>query len=100
MFSLVTFFAPKKVTRAPARKRRQALPAHHHAPKTKAFWWAGQGTMPAKSLLAAKTLGSRVRGNDRKGKFPSADKSKKMPAHQAPAKHLVMHQSSPIAPRN
>ena len=32
MFSLVTFFAPKKVTRAPARKRSQALPTLHKAP--------------------------------------------------------------------
>ncbi|MBN8213456.1 MAG: hypothetical protein J0M09_11100, partial [Xanthomonadales bacterium] len=31
VFSLVTFFAPKKVTRAPARKRLQALPINHGA---------------------------------------------------------------------
>ena len=31
VFSLVTFFAPKKVTRAPARKRSQALPARHES---------------------------------------------------------------------
>jgi hypothetical protein len=31
MFSLVTFFAPKKVTRAPARKRSQASPARHES---------------------------------------------------------------------
>ncbi|MFZ2755036.1 MAG: hypothetical protein WAZ48_16530, partial [Lysobacteraceae bacterium] len=35
MSSLVTFFAPKKVTRAPARKGCPALPAHHGLPTSK-----------------------------------------------------------------
>jgi hypothetical protein len=49
-----------------------------------------------KLLLTAKTLGSRVRGNDGNKRFPLADKLQKKPAHQAPAKYLAMHRSIPI----
>ncbi len=53
-FSLVTFFAPKKVTRAPARKRFRALPAGHDSRST-----------------GADTTGSRQRSvRVRHGRFP------------------------------
>jgi hypothetical protein len=48
MSSLVTFFAPKKVTRAPARKRCQALPVHHDPPTSAVPHIGGAALHPCK----------------------------------------------------